>query len=94
MRLRLASRKSDLARWQAVQVGRTLEQLPEKPSIEFIFKASLGDQNLDVPLASMGAKGRILPRTFTVIWSVGSATWSFTLGKTFPLRSGPTRILP
>jgi hydroxymethylbilane synthase len=57
MRLKLASRKSDLARWQAVQVGRALEQLPEKPSIEFLFKSSLGDQNLDVPLAAMGAKG-------------------------------------
>jgi hydroxymethylbilane synthase len=57
MRLKLGSRKSDLARWQAVQVGRVLEQLPEKPSIEFIFKSSLGDQNLDVPLAGMGAKG-------------------------------------
>jgi hydroxymethylbilane synthase len=57
MRLKLASRKSDLARWQAVQVGRALERLPEKPSIEFIFKSSLGDQNLDLPLAGMGAKG-------------------------------------
>lgn len=57
VRLKLASRKSDLARWQAVQVGRALEVLPEKPSIEFLFKSSLGDQNLDLPLASMGSKG-------------------------------------
>lgn len=57
MRLRLASRKSDLARWQAVQVARALEQLPSRPSIEFLFKSSLGDQNLDLPLAGMGAKG-------------------------------------
>jgi hydroxymethylbilane synthase len=57
MRLRLASRKSDLARWQAVQVARALERLPEKPGIEYIFKSSLGDQNLDVPLAAMDAKG-------------------------------------
>ncbi|MGE0526574.1 MAG: hydroxymethylbilane synthase [Bdellovibrionales bacterium] len=57
MRLKLASRKSDLARWQAVQVARALERLPAKPAIEYLFKASLGDQNLDVPLASMGSKG-------------------------------------
>jgi hydroxymethylbilane synthase len=57
MRLKLASRQSDLARWQAVQVARKIEQLPEKPSIEFNFKASLGDQDLDTPLASMGSKG-------------------------------------
>ena len=57
MRLKLASRKSDLARWQSVQVARALEQLSEKPTIEYLFKASLGDQNLDLPLASMGSKG-------------------------------------
>lgn len=57
MRLKLASRKSDLARWQAVQVARSFEGLSERPDIEFIFKASLGDQNLDLPLASMGSKG-------------------------------------
>lgn len=57
MRLKIASRRSDLARWQAVQVARALEQHNEKPSIEFIFKSSLGDQNLELPLASMGSKG-------------------------------------
>ncbi|HMN67821.1 MAG TPA: hydroxymethylbilane synthase [Bdellovibrionales bacterium] len=57
MRLKITSRKSDLARWQSVQVARHLERLPEKPSVEFIFKSSLGDDNLDVPLANMGAKG-------------------------------------
>lgn len=56
-RLKLASRKSDLARWQAVTVARHLEALPEKPEIEFQFKSSFGDQNLDIPLAGMGARG-------------------------------------
>ena len=57
MRLRVASRKSDLARWQAVQVARALERHASRPSIEFIFKASLGDLNQDVPLDAMGSKG-------------------------------------
>lgn len=57
MRLKLASRKSDLARWQAVTVARSLERLPEKPDIEFIFKASKGDQDQDTALSAMGAKG-------------------------------------
>lgn len=57
MRLKLASRKSDLARWQAVKVALALESLAEKPSIEFIFKSSFGDQNLDIPLAGMGSRG-------------------------------------
>jgi hydroxymethylbilane synthase len=57
MRLKLASRKSDLARWQAHKVARALEALPEKPRVEFQFKSSFGDQNLDIPLAGMGARG-------------------------------------
>lgn len=57
MRLKLASRKSDLARWQATQVARVLEKHSSSPSFEFHFKASLGDQNLDLPLASTGSKG-------------------------------------
>lgn len=57
MRLKIASRKSDLARWQAVQVSRRLEQHPDRPSVEFIFKASLGDLNQDAPLDALGTKG-------------------------------------
>lgn len=57
MRLKIASRKSDLARWQAVQVAHALEKIAEKPGIEFIFKSSFGDQNLDIPLAGMGQRG-------------------------------------
>lgn len=57
MRLKLASRKSDLARWQAHVVARALKCLPAAPEIEFQFKSSFGDQNLDIPLAGMGARG-------------------------------------
>lgn len=57
MRLKIASRKSDLARWQAVKVARAIGSLPEKYESDFIFKASFGDQNLDIPLAGMGARG-------------------------------------
>lgn len=57
MRLKIGSRKSDLARWQAVQVAHALETIPEKPGIEFLFKSSFGDQNLDIPLAGMGQRG-------------------------------------
>lgn len=38
-------------------VARALESLPDKPSVEFQFKSSFGDQNLDIPLAGMGARG-------------------------------------
>ncbi len=57
MRLRIASRKSDLARWQALQVARHFAALAQKPQADFIYKASLGDQDLDTPLANMGRRG-------------------------------------
>jgi hydroxymethylbilane synthase len=57
VRLKLASRQSDLARWQAVLVARALEKLPQKPHIEFLFKASKGDLDLDTALSAMVEKG-------------------------------------
>ncbi|NCN95234.1 MAG: hydroxymethylbilane synthase [Bdellovibrionales bacterium] len=57
MRLKIASRSSDLARWQAVQVGEALKNLSSSIEIEYFFKSSFGDQNLDLPLAQMESKG-------------------------------------
>jgi hydroxymethylbilane synthase len=57
MRLKIASRSSDLARIQAFQVARALKAVAPTLEVEFEFRASLGDQNLDVPLASWGSKG-------------------------------------
>lgn len=57
MKLKIGSRKSDLARWQSVQVGRVLEKSALKAQCTFLFKSSLGDQNLDTPLSAMGGKG-------------------------------------
>lgn len=57
MRLKVASRSSDLARIQAFQVARALKNFDPQLEIEHEFRSSLGDQNLDVPLASWGSKG-------------------------------------
>jgi len=57
MRIKIASRSSDLARIQAFQVASSLKTLEPSLEIEHEFRSSLGDQNLDVPLASWGSKG-------------------------------------
>jgi hydroxymethylbilane synthase len=57
MRLRIASRTSDLARIQAYQVARALKAIDPSISVEHEFRSSLGDQNLDVPLSSWESKG-------------------------------------
>ncbi len=55
MRLRIAARRSDLARLQARMVGRALAGLGIE--VEYDFRESLGDVNLQDPLWRMPAKG-------------------------------------
>mgnify|MGYP000952865208 CR=1 FL=1 len=57
MRLKIFSRKSDLARIQALQVGGALKKAHPQVQIEFNFKASWGDKNLDAPLWKTPEKG-------------------------------------
>lgn len=57
MRLRIAARRSDLARIQAQMVGRALQAQFEDLSIEYDFRESLGDRNLNQPLWQMPEKG-------------------------------------
>lgn len=57
MRLVLAARRSELARIQAFQVGRTLENLNPQLKIEYSFHESLGDKNQNDPLWQMPEKG-------------------------------------
>lgn len=57
MRLVLAARRSELARIQAFQVGRTLENLNPNIKIEYSFHESLGDKNQNDPLWQMPEKG-------------------------------------
>lgn len=57
MRLRIASRQSDLARIQAHQVADALRQAHPGLEIEMHFSESLGDKNLTDPLWKMPEKG-------------------------------------
>lgn len=55
--IRIASRKSDLARLQAYQVGRALKEAHKDLEIEYRFKESLGDINQHDPLWKMPERG-------------------------------------
>lgn len=57
MRLKIGSRKSDLARVQAFMVGDALQQSNKNLEIEYDFRESLGDKNQADPLWQMPAKG-------------------------------------
>lgn len=55
--LRIATRKSALALWQAEFVKAQLQQHHPDLSIELLPLTSRGDQVLDIPLAKVGGKG-------------------------------------
>lgn len=55
--LRIATRKSPLALWQAEYVKQALERLHSDLSIELVELSTRGDQILDQPLAKVGGKG-------------------------------------
>src|ERR1043165_7047053 len=57
MRVTIASRRSDLARLQAAQVGEALRAAHPQIEINYSFHESLGDKNLNDPLWKMPEKG-------------------------------------
>lgn len=57
MRLVIASRKSDLARIQALHVGQELQKKNPHLKVEYHWRESLGDINLNDPLWKMPEKG-------------------------------------
>jgi hydroxymethylbilane synthase len=55
--LRIATRESQLALWQANYVKGELERLHPELTVELLGMTSRGDQILDAPLAKVGGKG-------------------------------------
>ncbi len=55
--IRIATRKSPLALWQAQEVARQLTSRYPSLNIEFVRMSTQGDKVLDSPLAKVGGKG-------------------------------------
>ncbi len=55
--LRIATRKSPLALWQAEHVGERLRKLHSGLDVELVPMSTQGDRLLDAPLAKVGGKG-------------------------------------
>lgn len=55
--LRIATRASDLARWQADHVAGLLRQAHEGLHVEIVPVSTEGDRRTDVPLSQIGGKG-------------------------------------
>lgn len=56
-KIKIAARKSDLARLQAYRVGQAIKKKFKNYKIEYSFRESLGDRNLVNPLWQMPEKG-------------------------------------
>ena len=57
MKIRIATRKSALALWQAEHVAALLADLPEVESVELVPLSTRGDEILDRSLQKIGGKG-------------------------------------
>ena len=57
MKIRIATRKSALALWQAEHVAALLRDLPEVSDIELVPMSTRGDEVLDRSLQKIGGKG-------------------------------------
>lgn len=57
MRVRIATRASPLARWQAAHVAGLLGDLDEDLDVEVVPLSTEGDRRTDVPLSEIGGKG-------------------------------------
>lgn len=55
--LRIATRKSPLALWQAHHVAQALQQFYPRTKLEIVEMTTKGDKILDAPLAKIGGKG-------------------------------------
>ena len=67
--LRIATRKSALALWQAEYVKARLEQLDPNITVSLVPMVSRGDQLLDSPLAKIGGKGLFVKELETAMLS-------------------------
>lgn len=57
MKIRIATRKSELALWQANSVAKLLRQLPQAPEVTLVPLSTRGDEVLDRSLQKIGGKG-------------------------------------
>lgn len=83
--LRIATRKSPLALWQAEEVARQLKKYHPELGIELVTMTTQGDKILDTPLAKIGGKGLFVKELETGMLE-GSADIAVHSMKDVPMR--------
>jgi len=85
--LRLATRGSRLARWQASWVAERLE-----PRAELVIVSTVGDQRTDVPLSEIGGQGVFVKEVQAAVLS-GAADAAVHSAKDLPAAAAPGLVL-
>jgi hydroxymethylbilane synthase len=88
MKIRIASRESRLAMWQAEHVRDLLLALPEVSTVEIVGMTTKGDQILDRSLAKIGGKGLFI-KELEYALQEGRADLAVHSGKDIPMDLDP-----
>jgi hydroxymethylbilane synthase len=91
--LRIATRKSALALWQAEHVAALLRAAHPELTVELVPMSTRGDEVLDQPLASIGGKGLFL-KELEVAMLEGRADLAVHSLKDVPVQLEPGFTLP
>jgi hydroxymethylbilane synthase len=91
--LRIATRKSPLALWQAEHVAAALRAVHPSLSVELVPMSTRGDEILDRPLAEVGGKGLFL-KELEVAMMEGRADLAVHSLKDVPVTLEPGFTLP
>ena len=88
MKIRIASRESRLAMWQAEHVKKLLLALPQVDQVEIVGMTTKGDQILDKSLAKIGGKGLFIKELEQALIE-GRADLAVHSGKDIPMDVDP-----
>jgi hydroxymethylbilane synthase len=91
--IRIATRQSELALWQAHEVARHLRDIYPALVVELLPMSTRGDQILDQPLAQIGGKGLFL-KELEVALMKGEADLAVHSLKDVPMQLEPGFVLP
>src|SRR5690606_18634689 len=92
--LRIATRKSPLALWQANEVAHQLQNLHPELRVELVTMTTRGDKILDTPLNKVGGKGLFVKeleqglldgRADIAFQSMQAVPWDFPQGLHLPV---------
>jgi hydroxymethylbilane synthase len=95
-RLRIATRGSALARWQAEHIAALLRQVLEDhdrdPGVELVIVETRADQRLDIPIWDMGGKGVFVKEVQTAVLD-GRADLAVHSAKDLPSGTHPHLVI-